>query len=180
MPPYYSVCFGYRSRDVQPGFVARVYEAFFAAGLPFGGVVAWGCPADLTLEAIVSWNQERLERGFSIGFTEHVSLDYRQIYLGHPAHSPYRLLVSVEACQFVLLVPESDVSDDDGWTLIASSVAPLEALAERIWRTGLFAAIQTHTEAGSAPTVAQLEAGSAPAAFPFAFLDDACRSAAGQ
>lgn len=181
MPAYYSLKFGVRDTNIEPGFVARVYEAVFAAGFPFAGVASRGCPPEMKLDAIVDWNQQRLERKFVLGSKDHVSLDYRQILLAHPRFSHCRLYIHAQDSQFVLLVPEAEIFEGyAGPTLesyadlvfVAERVRPLEKLARQVWSCGLFAAIQTNGELGYSPAVRELDAGKAASVVPFAVLDD--------
>jgi len=37
------------------------YSSFFGDGVAFDGVLPWGCDADLTLDQITEWNQNRLD-----------------------------------------------------------------------------------------------------------------------
>lgn len=181
MPPYYSLNFGVRDTNIQPGFVASVYEAIFAAGFPFAGVAPYGCPSEMKLDAIVDWNQQRLERKFVLGFKDHVSLDYRQILLMHSLYSHCRLYIYARDSQFVLIVPEAEifenyagpiVEEDPGLVFVAERVRPLEMLARHVWSSGLFAAIQTNSELGYSPAVSELDTGKAASVVPFAVLDD--------
>lgn len=181
MPPYYSLNFGVRDTNIRPGFVASVYEAIFAAGFPFAGVAPRGSPPEMKLDAIVAWNQQRLERKFVLGFEDHVSLDYRQILLTHPLYSHCRLYIHARHGQFVLIVPEAEVLEDYAGPVLedyadlvfaAERVRSLEMLARRVWSSGLFAAIQTNGELGYSPAVSELDTGKAASAVPFAVLDD--------
>jgi len=181
MPPYYHLNFGVRDTNIQPGFVASVYETIFAAGFSFTGVSPWGCPPDMKLDAIVDWNQQRLERKFELGFNDHVSLDYRQILLAHPLYSHCRLYIYARDCQFVLIVPEAEIFEncagpiceaDADLSFVAEQVRPLEMLARHVWSSGLFAAIQTNGELGYSFAVRDLDTGKAASVVPFAILDD--------
>jgi hypothetical protein len=181
MPPYYSLNFGVRDTNIQPGFVASVYEAIFAAGFPFAGVASRFCPSEMKLDAIVDWNQQRLERKFVLGFEDHLSLDYRQILLAHPLYSHCRLYIYARDSQFVLIVPEAEVFENYAGPVlenhadlgfVAERVRSLEMLARHVWSSGLFAAIQTNGELGYSPTVSELDTGKAASVVPFAVLDD--------
>jgi hypothetical protein len=175
MPAYFSLTFGYRAATIPPDFVARTYESFFQSGFPFKCVYAWGCPADMPLPAIIEWNQRRLERGFELGFTQHVSHDYRQLLLSHPAYRECRLFILALTRQFVLIVPEADVFKDEGSAIaMPEQVAPLESLARSVWPSELFAAVQTNNEIGSAPSVQRLDDGKPASVLPFALLDARC------
>jgi hypothetical protein len=178
MPPYFSLTLGFRSSAITTDYVKAVYEAVFSAGFPFKGVLPWGAPADMKLDAITVWNQERLQRGFQLGFSEDVSNGYRQIVLDHPAYHHCRLLIHAHSMQFDVIVPESDVTGSDDVNAFAPTerLAPIEELARRVWPRGLFAAIQTSNEAGFAPPVSRLERGTPASVHPFAILDRACRA----
>lgn len=181
MPGYYHLSFGYRETNIPPGFVARVYEAIFAAGFPFAGIGSQFSPPDMTLDDIVDWNQQRLERKFVLGYTEHISLDYVQILLAHPLYSHCRLYIYARDSQFVLIVPEAEVIENyagpilDGYAdlvFAAERVWSLEMLARHVWSSGLFAAIQTNGELGYSLAVSKLDSGKEASVVPFALLDD--------
>lgn len=129
-----------------PNVVRRVYEGFFAAGAPFAGVFAWGCPADLTLDSIIDWNQERLDRGFRLRSNQHVAHNYRQILLDLPPFSRARLILRPERAgvAFQLIVPESELDE--------ASQARLEQLAAALWEGLQPRSIQTYGELGAAHT----------------------------
>jgi hypothetical protein len=124
MPPYYSLNFGVRDTNIQPGLVASVYEAIFAAGFPFAGVASRGCSSEMKLDVIVDWNQQRWERKFVLGFKDHGSLDYRQILLAHPLYSHCRLYIYGRDRQFVLIVPEAEVSENDAGAVLVDDRVP--------------------------------------------------------
>jgi hypothetical protein len=73
VPAYYSVGFQYERATVRPGFLRDLYSAMLRGEFAYGGVLAWGCRGDLTLDEVINWNQERLDRDFELGYREHVS-----------------------------------------------------------------------------------------------------------
>ncbi|XXX77445.1 hypothetical protein WMF30_01550 [Sorangium sp. So ce134] len=149
------------------------YGALRAAGLGFQCVLAWGCPGDLTLDDITAWNQTKLDAGFTLGFDEHVSNDYRQILLGGSPFSECRviLLNRAESYSFHIIVPEEEVTDSR-WIWLRS-------VAEHVWRSLPVAAIQTYGELGAGASLRALDAGAAPASMAFAFYDRADETADG-
>ncbi len=165
MPPYFSTTFGFARADTD-GLVGRVYSAFTDAGAPFKTVLAWGCDPDLTLAEITEWNQRRLDRGFRLGLTEHVSNDYRQVLLSLASYDEVRLFIGLDksTVTFDLIVSERDVQ--------RFGQSAIQDCAHRVWDKARPLWIQTHFENGAAVPERQLRFGLAPSARPFAFLDD--------
>jgi hypothetical protein len=152
----------------------------------YGGVLAWGCRGDLTLEEVIRWNQGRLDRDFVLGFTEHVSNDYRQVLLRHPRYSECRVIVLNGSRLIYVIVPESqvfgiggpfpvEVYTSDEETLAGHTrtdqVEPLRQLALAVWQSGLVVSVQTYGELGEATGYASLKEGKAPSMLPFAIVE---------
>lgn len=163
MPAYYSVGFQYEWAAVRPGFLRDLYAAMLGGEFAYGGVLAWGCRGDLTLNEVIGWNQERLDRDFELGYTEHVSNNYRQVLLLHSRYRECRVLILNGSKQVDVIVPETDV-------LGAGQLDPLKRLAVAVWQTGLFVSVQTYGELGSATPYVDLQSGEPPSMSPFALV----------
>ena len=163
MPAYYSVGFQHERASVRPGFLRDLYATMLSGEFAYGGVLAWGCRGDLTLDAVIDWNQERLDRDFELGYTEHVSNNYRQILLLNHRYRECRVLVLHESRQVDVIVPEADV-------IGAGQLDPLKRLAVAVWQTGLFVSVQTYGELGAATPYAALQTGEPPSMSPIAIV----------
>jgi hypothetical protein len=152
----------------------------------YGGVLAWGCRGDLTLDDVVHWNQERLDRDFELGYTEDVSNNYRQLLLRHPQYSECRVIIHSGSRLISVIVPEDDIFEIGGpfpvelsaedtdvleWHTRPEQVEPLRQLAMALWRSGLVVSVQTHGELGAAIAYASLREGRPPSMVPFAIVD---------
>jgi hypothetical protein len=186
VPAYYSVGFQYERAAVQPGFLRDLYATMLSGEFAYGGVLAWGCRGDLRLDEVICWNQERLDRDFELGYTEHVSNNYRQVLLRHPQYSECRVIVLNGSRLIYVIVPEADVFEiggpfpaelfaEDARALAGSTrpeqVEPLKQLAVDVWQSGLVVSAQTYGEIGGPTGNASLRAGEAPSMLPFAIVE---------
>lgn len=166
MPSYLTLHIELDRAD-SPGLVRRVYDALAESGAPFRGVHAWGCDPDMPLEAIIAWNQARLDRGFQLGMRQHVSKDYRQVLLALPPFSQARvfLMLRGDGVGFHLIVPEAELDD--------AGTAALDRLARALWFTLRPRSIQSSGEYGAATSHRALLGGAPPDAQLFAILSEA-------
>lgn len=141
MPPYITTQFEFPRMNSE-GLVHRVYDAFASSGAPFKSVFPWGCPADMSLDDIVDWNQTKISGGFKLGLIEHVSNDYRQVLVTLPPFDHARLIIRLRGSgvEFHLIVYESDVESFGSDALIELSLAMRSSARPR--------SIQTYGENG--------------------------------
>jgi len=185
VPAYYAVSFHYDRAAVGRDYLGVLYETMLQGGFSFGGVLAWGCPGDLTLDEIIRWNQERFDRDFKLGLDEDISHDYRQILLRHPCYAECRVIVLNAYRYAYVIVPERDVfafdtiapaelvaKDEAGLraSIRTEQIAPLREMALTVWRRGLVTAVQTCGEIGAPTGAAALAAGEMPSMLPFAIV----------
>ncbi|MCE9555240.1 MAG: hypothetical protein K8T91_17965 [Planctomycetes bacterium] len=183
MPPYYSVAFQYEPAAVRPDFLRDLYSLMLRGEFTYGGVLAWGCRGDLTLDQVIQWNQERLDKDFELGFTEHVSNNYRQVILRHPQYSQCRVIVQHGSRLIDVIVPEDDIFKIGGpfptklcpealaWHTRPEQLEPLKRLALAVWQSGLIVAVQTYGELGAETAYATLKEGKPPSMRPFAIVE---------
>ncbi len=186
MPAYYSVGFQYERAAVGHDYLRALYSAMLQGDFTYGGVLAWGCRGDLTLEEVIRWNQERLDRDFELGYTEDVSNDYRQVLLRHAQFRECRVIVGNGARLISVIVPENDVFDLGGpfpaelfavdveelvGHIRQEQVEPLKHLALSVWHRGLAVSVQTYGELGSATDHELLKAGKLPSMLPFSIME---------
>lgn len=186
MPTYCSVVFQYERAAIHSTYVRDLYTAMLQNGFVYGGVLAWGCPADLSLDDVIHWNQALLEKDFNLGSTEDVSKGYRQIFLLHPHYSECRVFIINSYQTIHLIVPEDEFFPDSypefaqffvtcppeplyTW-MFRKRVEPLLVLACTIWRTGLVNSVQTTDEGGDWTDITALEGGEPPSLLPFGIV----------
>jgi hypothetical protein len=186
VPAYYSVGFQYEREAVRATFLRNLYSAMLRGRFAYGGVLAWGCRGDLTLDEVINWNQERLDRDFELGYTEDVSNDYRQVLLCHTQYSECRVIVLNGSRLIFVIVPEADVfeiggpfpvelsaEDAEGLAEYArpEQVEPLKQLALAVWQSGLVVSVQTCGELSAPTDYAPLKEGESPSMLPFAIVE---------
>ena len=89
MPAYFSVEINFKSNIIYPNLVRDVYSTFFTNGFNFKSGYWYG--ENNSLEEIVDWNQKLLEKGFELGYSQHVKHDYKQILLDTELFEEMRL-----------------------------------------------------------------------------------------
>src|SRR5260370_24878776 len=106
MAAYYNVSFQDDRAAVRGDYLRALYSVMVQGEFTYGGTLAWGCPGDLKLEEVIRWNQERLDRNFELGYTEHVSNNYRQVLLRHSRYYQCRVIINNSARSASALLPE--------------------------------------------------------------------------
>lgn len=147
MPAYFSMTMQFEKKRVHPGFVKEVYSQIISCG--FGFKSGYWFHEEATLDEIIDWNQRLLEKGFTLGFTQHVKHDYMQILFTTEHYSEMRgfWIHSSDEVVFHIIVPESSILNcEGGLYFIESKVAPVINLAIKLWESGIVDAIQTSLE----------------------------------
>lgn len=175
MPAYFSIVFQVKK--------ANIYDSLFKDFtdiLAANEFVFWGSDLDYgnsTLNDIIVWNTGKLNDDFELGYDEHCSHDFRQIYWEYHDFSEVRLFVTNEQSndyfEFHIIIPEGDfICYDKGFPLFDHKVtSDLKKLAFAIWNWSCIETIQTEIELsdGSVP-LNEIENGDCPSAFPFAII----------
>lgn len=100
MPAYYSVFITleefYPTRHLP---LRSVYDAFLTNNFKFytkypAQDKESGKDYQNQWEGIISWNQERLNKNFELGWTQHWQENYQQFLLRHPLYSHCRVITS--------------------------------------------------------------------------------------
>jgi hypothetical protein len=164
MPAYMDTQFEFPQSRAH-GLVRRFYDALRDGGAAYMSVFPWGCSADMPLDEVVLWNQEKLNSRFTLGYDQSVRHDYRQILVALQPFSSARvfILLAEAAVRFHLIVPESDVA--------SHGPASLFALAGSVWDSMKPRSIQTYGELGAPVSHGKLSAGAMPSAELFAFVE---------
>lgn len=179
MPACFDLALQFRKADICPGFVTSFHAALAEVGVEFvSGYLEY---AALSQEEIAAWNQEKLEKNFSLKDTEHFSHDYRQSVYRFGDYSEVRGFwlnedQEAEEVYYYLILPESEVLDGAGQFFRPKREEELLALAERLWQFPPVGAIQAELELdGPTVSLGELRRGESPILDPFAIVEPDCR-----
>lgn len=178
MPAYFSLAFELnKSQDVIRTFC----ENLIHSGLVFKSGY-WGFEND-SFEDIIAWNQNKLDKNFQLGYTEHHSHDYKQMLFDYFDFSEVRLFVMNNRKKrtfcFELIVPEDDlldyIEDNEGKYFVQRNFERMEQLksvAKRMWVSTDILAIQTGWEGSDfPPSVEKIAGGIEPQIEPFCIIN---------
>lgn len=159
MPEYFDVSFQYEKGDASKSVVERFCTALIRCGLSFK--CGYLETEQYSLSDIIQWNQKKLNEDFELGFTEHVSHDYKQILFNFFSFSEVRLFIqnfkNSNSFFFFLIIPESDFTsfeETDGcyrMVKLHDKMNLIETLATRMWEIGDMNSIQTGWELSDFP-----------------------------
>ena len=112
MPAYFNMSLVFERKDIKPNFTRDVHNMLHKAGLVFKG----GCfdAEKYSLEEILCWNQKHLENNFQLGFSEHYSHGYKQMYFKYGEFSEVRGFwmnnyPEVDEFTLEIIIPEDDI-----------------------------------------------------------------------
>lgn len=162
---YLTVEFLFTRPQLTPDLVESFYASLFKSPVAFGGVCALGCPADLSLEEVVLWNQTKLDSNFTLRDDEHISNDFRQVWVAGTPFSECRVFIDSDESwfSFCLVVPDN---------VKPSQVAVLWLVdtAIRVWINVPMQNVQAYGELGHGASMEELQRGECPAVDPFAIV----------
>lgn len=188
MPAYYSIFITleefHSTRHVP---LTSVYSEFLDNDFEFGGkypihdkvsgkdhLPQW--KDDDEWESIISWNQERLDKNFRLGWTQHWREGYQQFLLRHPFYSHCRVITSSN--NIMVIVPEKAITlPEFEWyegikSVSCELIKPLKELSLSVWSTGVATSIQTVPELGNYISYKKLLEGTLPSMCPFTIVDN--------
>ncbi len=147
MPAYFTMTIQRKIGQLTDNYVEQVYSTIIEAGYPFKS--GFWFHQDAAFDEIVAWNQTKLEQCLQLAFTEHVSQDYKQILFNAPEYNEMRgfwMCSEIDIC-FNLIIPESDILNCEGGDrVLENKIAPIRAMALKIWEKKLADVIQTSVE----------------------------------
>ena len=147
MPAYFSMTLQFENERIKPDFVRRVYSEIISCGYDFKS--GFWFHQNANLNEIIEWNQNLLEQGFKLGYTQHVKHDYMQILFASEIYSELRgfWMYSDEEIAFDLIIPEGDILNCEGGNaFVDNKVVPIKELAVKLWEASVVDAIQTSLE----------------------------------
>ncbi len=177
MPAYFSLTFELnKSHNAMKDF----YENLIYAGLVFqSGYCGF---ENERFEDIITWNQNKLDENFELGYTEHHSHDYRQMLFHYVDFSEVRVFVMNDRTErtfsFDVIIPESDLlnytKDNEGRYSVQRNFERMERLksvAKKMWVNSSVLAIQTGWECSDIPPSAEdIARGIQPQTEPFCII----------
>lgn len=164
MPAYVSVSYVFEKESLSSEFVKQFYQSLFVNRVGFEKVFPWGCPPDMLLADIISWNQAKLDANFSLGFSDDVSLNYRQVLLSGSPFSECRVFIHnlFDSIVMHMIFPECEAT--------AESLAFVQDVSASVWRRMKPEFIQTVCEMGDPVSLEEFRSGELPACTFFCFI----------
>lgn len=148
MPTYFDVTLLFKKERLKSNFVKNLYYKIISCGFEFKS--GFWFHEDANFNEIIEWNQNLLEQGFKLGFTQHVKHDYMQILFESQIYSQLRgfWTYSEKEISFSLIVPEYDIikEDENYIYFIKEKIDPLKKLAIHLWESNFVDAIYTSLE----------------------------------
>lgn len=179
MPAYFNISLVFERKDIKPDFTKDVHEFLHKAGFIFKS----GCfeADEYSLEEILLWNQKHLENNFSLGFTEHYSHDYKQMYFTFGDFSEVRAFWMnnyPEDDEFTLeiIIPEYEILEYDGnekygYFYKVKEIQMIINACRILWNNPLLKMIQTGLESSDeVVSLKDIQTGALPNIYPFAII----------
>jgi hypothetical protein len=144
MPAYFELAFSFRYSDLHVNFVKQVYDTIFQNGFLYKDSYL---DPGISLDEIIAWNQNKLEKKFKLGLKQTLRQGYHQILLQREGYTELRLfwMYSNEEISLFLITPESDILDAN-FKFISSKFTPFIELAKVMWDKTDVITIQTALE----------------------------------
>ncbi len=178
MPAYFSINISIKSDDIYEGIYSDFVDTLQKEGLKFQSGT-WEF-MDESLDSIIKWNEQKLKERFHLGYDEHYSNDYRQIFLDYHGFSEVRFFIiySKEHDEFVftMIIPEDELLkwDSGRVTYDPEILNDIKKLITNIWNFEYVSAIQTTLElSGEITYTDELERGVMPSIVPLAIIPKA-------
>ncbi|MCM1132731.1 MAG: hypothetical protein NC340_04595 [Ruminococcus flavefaciens] len=177
MPAYFDITIQFVRSDIYSTFVRDFYAHLDKCGLNFKSGVE--CGEEYSCDDIADINQKKLDENFELGFTQHRSFDYRQIYYSFGGYSEVRgfwLNNYPEKNEFAyeIIIPEDELVIYRGKESIfcREKTDGITELAVKIWEFPYVRAIQTELEESDCSvSISRLESGVCPNCLPFAVTE---------
>ena len=175
MPAYFSIHSIIRNTNGHNGMYADFINALHEEGFKFvsGGWEFF----DESLDQIIDWNEKKLEERFGLGFDEHYSNDYRQIFFDYHGFSEVRMFITYETEHdefiFTIIFPEDELLkwDKGKVTYDPNILEDIKKLITDLWDCEYIFAIQTTLElSGDITHIDELVKGISPSIVPFAII----------
>lgn len=178
MPAYFSIVIQIKKGNKYNGFISDLTDVLISNGFIYDRP-DHNC-GDNSLRDVIEYNSAKMKDDFELGYDEHFSHDFRQIYWKYHNFSEVRQFYCNEKdmdwFESFIIIPEHDfinypTSASGHPVFEPEALTSLKSLIEAIWRLGFVETIQTELElTEGAATLSALESGECPSAFPFAII----------
>lgn len=178
MPGYFSIVIQIKKDNKYNGLISDLTDALVSNGFIYDRP-DYDC-GDNSLSDVIEYNNAKLKDDFELGYDEHFSHDFRQIYWKFCSFSVVRQFYynekDMDWFESHIIIPEHDfihyIESANGHPAFEpQAITALKSLAEALWRLSFIEAIQTELElTDGATTLRGLESGECPCAFPFAII----------
>ncbi|WP_026526669.1 hypothetical protein [Butyrivibrio sp. VCD2006] len=175
MPAYFSIDISINKSDRYDGMFTDFIDIIQKEDLRFisGGWEFF----DETLEQIIAWNEKKLKKNFELGYREHYSSDYRQIFLDYNNFSEVRAYIHCYDDEFVftILIPEDELLQwgNGKGNYDPRKISNIKKLIVTLWDWECVSAIQTTLElSGDITKLDDLKLGNMPSIVPFAIIPE--------
>lgn len=173
MPPFFSIDIELKNDNQTESYFVDVYNLLFNSGFTYKNVMEWGFEGEMNYPEVLSWNIDRLQKGFRLGFKDHISKGYRQFFMSNPKFNYIRVITSFYGYPKIsIIIPEVEIHDDY-FVYKKEALDYLIEYCHKLWNSNLIRTIQAHSENGGLIDCERMESGEKPCAFPFAFIEEA-------
>ncbi|WP_051201177.1 hypothetical protein [Butyrivibrio sp. XPD2002] len=175
MPAYFSIAISIKGADRYDGMYADFIDILQNAGMKFVSGT-WEF-MDEPLDSIIAWNEKKLIDKFELGYDEHYSNDYRQVFLDFHGFSEVRSFImylkEYDEFVFSIIIPEDELLkwDNGRVTYDPDIIQDLKMVISDIWKWECVSAIQTTLElSGDITHIMELENGVKPSILPLCVI----------
>lgn len=178
MSAYFSIVIQIKKDNKYNDLISDLTDALISNGFIYDRP-DYDC-GDNSLSDVIEYNNAKLKDDFELGYDEHFSHDFRQIYWKFRSFSEVRQFYCNEKdmdwFESHIIIPEHDfihyIESANGHPAFEpQAITALKSLAEALWGLSFIETIQTELElTDGATTLSGLESGECPCAFPFAII----------
>ena len=175
MPAYFSMILQIKKENKYDDLISDLTDTLISNGFVYDRT-DYEC-GDNSLSDVIKYNNAKLKDDFELGYYEHFSHDFRQIYWKFRDFSEVRQFYlnekDIDWFGCCIIIPESDIitGAEGGYAFDPRATEALKSIAKALWRLDFVESIQTELElAGDAAELDELERGECPSAFPFAVI----------
>lgn len=179
MPAYFNMTIQFLRSDIYSKFMRDFYAHLDKCGLKFKSGI--DCIKKCSSDDIADINQKKLDENFKLGFTQHRSFEYKQIYYSFGSYSEVRGFLLNNYPQkneftYEIIIPEDELIIYHGMymksTFDREKMNEIIKLAIKIWEFPYARAIQTGLEDSDCSiSISEIKSGVCPNCMPFAVTE---------
>ena len=176
MPAYFSIVIQIKKANKYDRLIADFTGVLLSNGFVYDRP-DYDC-GDNSLNDVIEYNNAKLKDDFELGYDEHFSHDFRQIYWKYRNFSEVRQYYynehDVDWFESHIIIPEHDFIkyiNGNHPMFETEEITALKSLLEALWSLSFVETIQTELELSEAvATLSEIESGECPGALPFAIV----------